>query len=160
MGRGRQWYLVRGGVLIFLVALLVLTIVITGRSSTTNGESALWTFILFVIGLAATFYFGRKSVSEAAADVVRPQARSAGRRIITLGKGIGLFRAAMREQHSAARHAATENGGNVPIASIELAYATLDLQVEQQMLSVIDALEDWREFDPEIVNELRKMTDG
>jgi cytochrome c biogenesis factor len=160
MRKGWQWYLVRAGALLLLITLLVLTIVVTSRKNTTNGESALWTFILFAIGLAATYYFGRKSVSEAAADVVRPQARSAGRRIIALGKGIGLFRAAMQEQHSAARNAATENDGKVPIASIELAYATLDLQVEQQMLIVIDALEDWREFDPDIVNELKKMTNA
>jgi hypothetical protein len=160
MERGWQWYLVRAGALLFLIALLVLTIFVTSRKSTTNGESALWTFILFAIGLVATYYFGRKSVSEAAADLVRPQARSAGRRIVTLGKGIGFFRAAMREQHSAATSTAAENDGKVPIASIDLAYATLELQIEQQLLTVIDALEDWREFDPEIENELRKMTNG
>ncbi|HET9677535.1 MAG TPA: hypothetical protein VFP21_08545, partial [Solirubrobacterales bacterium] len=77
MEKGRQWYLVRGGALLFLIVLLALTIFVTSRKSTTNAESALWTFILFAIGLAATYYFGRKSVSEAAADVVRPQARSA-----------------------------------------------------------------------------------
>lgn len=160
MKKNWKWYAVRGAALLFLIALLVLTIVVTSRKSTTNGESALWTFILFAIGLAATYYFGRKSISEAAADMVRPQARSAGRRIIALGKGIGLFRAAMQEQQSAARREAAENDGNVPIANIDLAYALLDLQVDQQMLIVIDALEDWREFDPEIENELKKMSDA
>ncbi|HET9676405.1 MAG TPA: hypothetical protein VFP21_02750, partial [Solirubrobacterales bacterium] len=73
---------------------------------------------------------------------------------------IGFFRAAMQEQHSAATSAAAQNDGTVPIASIDLAYATLELQIEQQLLTVIDALEDWREFDPEIENELREMTNG
>lgn len=158
MKKDWKWYAVRGAALLVLIALLVLTIFVTSRKSTTNGESALWTFILFAIGLGATYYFGRKSVSEAAADVVRPQARSAGRRIITLGKGIGFFRAAMKVQHSAARNVAAENDGKVPIESVDLAYATLELQMQQQVLMVIDALEDWREFDPEIVNELRKIT--
>ena len=160
MKRSSGWFVVRGAVMAFLIALLALTIFVTSRKDTTNMESGLWTFILFAIGLGATYYFGRKSVKEAAADVVRPHAKSAGRRIITLGKGIGLFRAAMHEQHLAAKSTAAKNDGQVPIASIDLAYATLELQLEQQELIVIDALEDWREFDPDIENELKKMGNG
>jgi hypothetical protein len=35
-----------------------------------------------------------------------------------------------------------------------LAYDNLAFHIELQMRTVIDALDDWREFDPEIVNEL------
>jgi hypothetical protein len=153
MKKGRDWYFTRIGAGVFLAALLGLTIYVTSRKDATNAESALWTFILFAIGVGATYYLGRESVKNAAAEVIKPQAGSAGRRLITLGRGMNSIRVVMQAHRNAARRAAEANGGVVPLESVELACATFEVQLDQQMSSVIDALEDWRQFDPDIKNE-------
>lgn len=137
-----------------LAALLGLTIWVTGRNGATGTENALWQFILFGIGLGASFYFGRQSVSQAAADVVRPQARAAARRLTTLGRGIRGFGGVIDLSRDAAEELAERNQGSVPIQHVAHAYDVLYVQIEMQMRTVIDALEDWRQFDPEIVNHL------
>ena len=152
--RDRHWYLVRIGALLALIALLVLTIYVTSRKDANNTETGLWTFILFAIGLGVSFYFGKKSVTEAAADLVRPQARSAARRLVTLGRGIGAFRQVLDQHRRAARTTAESNNGAIPIEDFDLVCETLDIQVQLQTKMVIDALEDWRQFDPDFANEL------
>jgi hypothetical protein len=154
MKKGPGWYFSRASAAAFLVGLLVFTLVVTGQKDTTNTEGALWTFILFAVGVAATFYFGRQSVRDAANEVVRPQAKSAARRLITLGRGINSLREILREHQNAAHATADGSEGKVPVESIDLACSILEVQLDQQMLSVVDALEDWRQFDPEIKNEL------
>jgi prolyl-tRNA synthetase len=152
--RKGRWYLERVGALLALFALLALTIFVTSQKDTNNTETGLWTFILFAIGLGVSFYFGKKSVTEAAADIVRPQARSAARRLVTLGEGIGAFKQSL-DQHRVAAHAVSERDeGAVPIEDFDLACDALDIQVRLQTKMVIDALEDWRQFDPDFVNEL------
>ena len=158
--RGIRWYVVRGAVLLFVIALLVLTLVVTTRKDTTNAETALWTFILFSIGFGASFYFGRQSVREAAEDVVRPQARAAARRLVTLGYGIRGSTEVVARNRRAAAEIADAGAGNVPIEHLELAYAALDVEFDMQIRMVVDALEDWRQFEPEIVNELLEQGDG
>jgi hypothetical protein len=153
MKKGWDWYVTRVGAFVFLAALLGFTLYVTSRKGTTNTESGLWTFILFAIGIAATFYFGRQSVKAAATDLIKPQAGSAGRRLITLGRGMNSIRAVLRVHRNAARQAAEVNDGVVPIESVELTCSTLEIQIDQQMSSVLDALEDWRQFDPSIENK-------
>jgi NO-binding membrane sensor protein with MHYT domain len=144
-----------------LVGLLGATIAITTRKGATHVENALWTFILFAAGVGVSFYVGRRSVRAAAQEVVRPQARGAARRIVSLGKGIRAFSEILRLSRESAEDLATTNNGVVPIEHIQLAYDTLDVHVEMQMNSVVDAIEDWREFEPAIINELEvKKTDG
>jgi hypothetical protein len=131
-----------------------LTIHVTSREDATNTETGLWTFILFAVGVSVSYYFGRQSVEEAAADVVRPQAQSAARRLTTLGRGIRGFGSVIDLSRHAADRIASENSGALPIEHLDLTYDTLFIQIEMQMQTVIDALEDWRHFDPQIVNEL------
>lgn len=138
-----------------LVVLLVLTIVVTSKEDTTNTESALWTFILFGIGIALSFYFGRKSINEAATELVRPQARGAARRLVTLGFGVGEFRPLI-ERHRRQAQAEADGRGTVPLSNVELAYDVLLGHMQMQIWSISDALEDWREFEPEIVNQLEE----
>jgi len=136
-----------------LAALLALTIAVTGRKSTNNTESALWTFILFAIGSGLSFYFGRKSIKDAAIELVRPQARGAARRLVTLGFGVAGFRPLI-ERHRKAAQGEARDAGCVPLSHVQLAYDVLLAHMETQILTISDALEDWREFEPEIVNKL------
>jgi cytochrome c biogenesis factor len=149
-----RWYVTRALTAVALVALLVLTLVVTSKRSTTNTEAALWTFILFAIGLAVSFYLGQRSVSEAAAEIVRPQARGAARRLKALGRGIQSFGNVIDLSREAARDIAQQDDGKIPIEHLNFVFDTLYIQIESQMTTVVDALEDWREFEPDIVNEL------
>ncbi len=71
--RSARWYLERIGAIFALAALLAFTLNVTGKDDATNTETALWTFILFAVGIGVSFYFGKKSTAEAARDIVRPQ---------------------------------------------------------------------------------------
>jgi hypothetical protein len=139
---------------LILFGLLALTIYVTGRDDTTNRESALWTFILWMFSLALSFYFGRVSVKNAAAEIVRPQARGAARRLVTLGQGIVGFSEMVELNRQAAGDLADKNSGVVPLTQVEHSFGVMDLYMRGQLQAVAAALEDWREFEPKIVNEI------
>jgi hypothetical protein len=150
-----KWFL-RTLAALVLVALLALTIAVTGRKHATDTENALWTFILFAIGIGVSFYFGRQSIKDAASDLVRPQARGAARRLITLGSGIAGV-SQLIELHRVAASETAKTAGSVPLQQVTMGYDVLDLYVSRQLETVGDALEDWREFEPKIVNELEEL---
>lgn len=138
---------------ITLVGLLWLMTKVTGGKNTEK-EDDLWTFITFAIGIAVSFYFGMQSIKNAAANIVRPQARGAARRLINLGLGLQMFDEVLQRHREAAEEQAVSNRGAVPLEQVTLAYDNLSFHIEGQKRTVVDALEDWREFEPEIVNDL------
>lgn len=57
----------------------------TATQRTLSGlESALWQIFVFSGGLAGSFIFGRQSAREAAREMIKPHARSAFRRLLSL----------------------------------------------------------------------------
>lgn len=134
-----------------LAALLAATILVTTRKHATHLEDGLFQFITFLIGAAIAFYFGQRSVRQAAADVVRPQAKSALRRLVSLGRGIALVQQVAVDQVKG-----VDEGDHVPgdrvVASAELVAVLLSGQLEV----VNAAIEDWREFTPDLVNDLEQ----
>jgi hypothetical protein len=148
------FWAVRVLALFFMVGLLALTVAVTSRDDATNMETALWTFVLFAIGAGISYYFGLRSIKDGADELVRPQARAAARRLVTLSRGLQSLGALINLSRAAARRNAEESGGSVQMSHVDFAYDALLVQLNAQAQTVIDALEDWREFDPEIVNEL------
>lgn len=142
---------------VLFVVVLGLTVHVTTRKGATHLETGLWEFILFAVGVVASFYIGQRSVTKAAHEIVRPQARSALRRLVSLGKIIGTARAMLDEQGVAAA-VASENG-DLGVAQVELAFKMIDLTLENSTEQVVAAIEDWREFTPDIVNELVTSSD-
>jgi len=158
--RSARWYLERIGAIFALAALLIFTLNVTGKDDATNTETALWTFILFAVGIGVSFYFGKKSTAEAARDIVRPQAKAAARRLVTLGAGLAAIKAVLDRHRSAARITADDAGGDVPVEDFNLAYESIEIHIDLQKQMVVDALEDWRHFDPEIATELLEEDKG
>lgn len=158
--KSARWYLERIGALAALAALLAFTLIVTGKDDATNTETALWTFILFAVGIAVAFYFGKKSTAEAARDIVRPQAKAAARRLVTLGAGLAAIKAVLDRHRRAAQLTADREGGDVPVEDFNLAYDSIEIHIDLQKQMVVDALEDWRHFDPEIANELLEEDNG
>jgi hypothetical protein len=150
----------RGLAFASLAGLLGLTLLVTSKDDTTNTESALWTFILFASGLGVSFYYGQRSIRDGAAELVRPHARGAARRLVTLGRGHqNLVRTIQLYKTAAARQAGKEDPRVVPLEAFDLACDVFLVHIDGQQQTVNDALEDWREFDPAIVNELQTADD-
>jgi hypothetical protein len=135
------------------VVLLVLTLVVTSDGAT-DTENTLWTFILFAVGVGSSYWFGKRSVTDAAKEQVRSFASPAARRLVTLGTGLRAIDTDLALHEAGARKAARETGQGVPIEQVKTANESVRNHLELQTKMVVDALEDWRQFDPDIANEL------
>lgn len=139
--------------------LFALTVAVTSKDDATNTETALWTFILFAAGIGSSYWFGKRSVTDAAKEQVRSFASPAARRLITLGAGLRSIQKDLELHEHSARKAASDSGEGVPIEQIETANESVRIHLDLQTKMVVDALEDWRQFDPEIANELMEESD-
>ena len=109
----------------------------------TNLESVLFQLFTLVTGLIGSFFFGRQSAREAAREIIRPHARSAFRRLVSL-------------YHSLSRVAyvieSPQNSESPKDCQVIL--AKLEAIVVEQLTAADDALKDWRDIVPEDVEEL------
>lgn len=118
----------------------------TATQRTLSGlESTLWQIFVFAGGLAGSFIFGRQSAREAAKEMIKPHARSAFRRLLSLYQS--LSRAATTIE-SAQISDSPEND--------QVALARLEEIIAEQLSTADDALEDWRDIVPEDVGELEQ----
>jgi hypothetical protein len=135
---------------VFLAGLLAGAIAITTRKHATHLEDALVQVILFAIGLAASFYIGTRSVKNAASDVIRPSAKAALRRLVSLGRGLNTIQEVASSYSREARGVESVEAERI-VANLDI----LQVLVEAQVAVVIAAMEDWRDFTPDLVNELQ-----
>ncbi len=112
----------------------------TERTLTSLENTLLQTFSL-VFGLVGSFYFGKQSAVDAARQIIKPHARSAFRRLISLYES--LSRVGIEIENS------KENQSDV------ITLAKMEAIVIEQLATADDALEDWRDIVPEEVEELR-----
>ena len=130
-------------VLAFLVAGFSVHIA-SGRALTELEGTLLQAFAL-LFGLVGSFLFGRQSTRDAAKEIIKPHARSAFRRLISLYES--LSRAALEIEYS--KNNKDNNYEKVALAKLEAI-------VIEQLATADDALEDWRDIVPEDVAELTK----
>ena len=111
----------------------------------TGLESTLWQIFTFAAGLSGSFIFGRQSAREAAREIIKPHARSAFRRVLSLYRSL-------------ARTSATIKSSQVPGSDedLQVTLAKLDTIVTEQLAAADDVLEDWRDIVPDDVEELTK----
>ena len=111
----------------------------------TGLESTLWQIFTFAAGLSGSFIFGRQSAREAAREIIKPHARSAFRRVLSLYRSL-------------ARTSATIKSSQVPgfDEDPQVTLAKLDTIVTEQLAAADDVLEDWRDIVPDDVEELTK----
>ena len=108
-------------------------------------EGTLWQVFVFGAGLTGSFIFGRQSAREAASEIIKPHARSAFRRLISLYNG--LSRAA-KAIESSQRSESDED--------YQVLLARLREIVAHQLITADNALEDWNDIVPEDVKELKQ----
>lgn len=118
---------------------------VTTTRTLTGLESVLLQIFTLVTGLVGSFMFGRQSAQEAAKELIKPHARSAFRRLLSL-------------YDSLSRVAYTiESSQNFDSQEdYQIAFAKLEGIVVEQLTTASDALEDWSDIVPEDVEELRQ----
>lgn len=102
-----------------------------------------------VAGLVGSFVFGRQSAREAAKEMVKPHARSAFRRLLSLYQSLGRLAHAIERGKPATQDNPTESSLDV-----------LEAIVVEQLATANDALEDWRDLIPEDIAELERRIPG
>ena len=108
-------------------------------------ESVLMQIISLAIGIGVSFFVGRQSAQKAANEIIKPHARSAFRRLVSLYRR--LQRAATTIEAAQGLEADEDH---------EVALAKLEVIVSAQLMTADDALEDWRDIVPEDVNEIHQ----
>ena len=116
---------------------------ITTTRTLTGLESFLLQIFTLVTGLVGSFIFGRQSAREAARDIIKPLARSAFRRLLS------LYLSLSRVANILASSQDFESREDY-----EVMHAKLEGIVVEQLTTAGDALEDWRDIVPEDVEEL------
>ena len=124
----------------FLVA-VVSSYTATQRVLTTI-ESVLLQLFSLSAGLVGSYIFGKQSSRKAAKEIIKPHARSAFRRLLSLFKS--LSRVAQEIQDFQNAHVINE----------KFVMARIDAIVIEQLATADDALEDWRDIVPEEVEEI------
>lgn len=108
----------------------------------TSLESIFLQVFALLTGLAGSFIFGRQSASEAARAIIRPHARSAFRRLLSLYSSLRRVAVTIERCESPTEYSTT--------------LATLEAIVVEQLATADDALEDWVDIVPEDIEELRE----
>ena len=137
--------------LLILVAIGIsaLVVYITTTRTLTTVESVLWQVFVLTAGLAGSFIFGRQSAKEAAKEMIKPHARSAFRRLVSLYESLSRASTAIQLTES------SESSED-----IQVTIARLDAIITEQLNTADDALEDWRDIVPEDVEELKQKLES
>lgn len=106
-------------------------------------EGVILQLFTLLAGLGGSFIFGHQSAREAAREIIKPHARSAFRRLLSLYQS--LSRVADVIESSQNSESPEEN---------QVTLAKLEAIVVEQLSSADDAIEDWRDIVPEDVKEL------
>jgi hypothetical protein len=148
----------RAGALAVLAfaALFALMLVLTSPKHNTSRENGLYQFIFFAAGVGFSFVIGRASARAGAADVLRPYAKGAIRRLTNLAKGLQALGSTVIAESDYIRGLAQGDGGKVAIVHVEHSYQQLLSEIEHQILTTADAMEDWREFVPDVVGAIER----
>ena len=133
-------------VLICLGILALLILVYIAATRDLSGlESVLLQIILLAIGGGVSFFAGHRSAREAAEEIIKPHARSAFRRLLSLY--LSLQRAAAEIKSSQISELHEDH---------QVVLAKLDAIVTEQLATADDALDDWNDIVPEDVAELKQ----
>lgn len=109
----------------------------------TSLESILLQAFALPMGVLGSFIFSRQAADKAAREIIKPHARSAFRRLMSLYSGL----------HRVASIIDVAHDPEMRQDDREI-LAALEAIVTEQLGTIDDALEDWRDLVPEDVEEL------
>lgn len=119
---------------------------IASRRDLSALENTLFQVLSLGLGLLGSYIFGRESAKDAALEIIKPHAKSAFRRLISVNQS--LYRVA--SMIASARHG---NEDEMPNAAV---LPVLEAVVTEQLVAVNHALEDWRDVVPEEYDEVNR----
>ncbi len=137
-------YIVPVSIGLGILALIIL-VVIAATRNLSGLESVLLQIILLAIGSSISFFIGQKSAREAASEIIKPHARSAFRRLISLYNGLSRAAKAIESSQSSKSD-----------EDYQVLLARLREIVAHQLITADNALEDWNDIVPEDVKELKQ----
>ena len=137
----------RSGLLFVVLSVLisVVFLVMATKRDLTALENTLLQVLSLGLGLVGSYIMGMQSAQETAKDIIKPHARSAFRRLLSLYRSLSRLAFAIQS----ARTGVQENAEAVAILD------RLDAIVTEQIGTADDALEDWNDVVPEEVANLR-----
>ena len=108
-------------------------------------EGVLLQIFALVAGIAGSFLLGRNSVADAAKEMIKPHARSAFRRLVSLYEGLSRLAYAIESAKEKAVNKETN----------ELMLEKFEAIVVEQLSTADDSLEDWGDIVPDEIEELK-----
>ena len=126
---------------VIMIGMMVLIVDTSTDRQLTEFESVVFQVVTMSAGLLGSYLIGRRTSKELIQKAVRPHARSAFRRLISLYRSI-------------ARVATTIEAPELEDDRRKI--AVIKAIVVEQLDTADDALEDWQDLDPDSVSELRK----
>lgn len=138
---------------ILVVASIVVAIIfvkVVSERPLTQLESAFFQMFVLLAGLSGSFIFGRQSAIKSAREIIKPHARSAFRRVLSLYNSLSRLAFTID-------HAKSSNSNSMKEQAV---LDKLEAIVTEQIFTANDALEDWGDIVPDDVDELRKKLGG
>lgn len=126
-----------------------ISIYISSQRNLTSLENTLLQAFSLGLGLIGSFIFGKQSAKEAARELIKPHARSAFRRLIS------LYESLSRVGYEIEKYQNTNSNLNEGHTM-----AKLEAIVIEQLATADDALEDWNDIVPEEVSELKNRLEN
>jgi len=127
--------------ILIAIAVSGYSIYISGERALTSLESTLLQIFILLFGIVGSFYIGKLSAVNAAKQIIKPHARSAFRRLISLYESLSRVAYEIQDPNKN--------------QSKEITIARMEAIVVEQLSTADDSLEDWRDLVPEDVEELR-----
>lgn len=142
MNKNEKWLPVF--LLIAAFLLVGLSIYIASQRELTSLENTLLQAFSLGLGLMGSFMFGKQSAQEAGKDMIKPHARSAFRRLISLYESLSRVAFEIEEYR---KQSETEQESHT--------ISKLEAIVIEQLATADDALEDWNDIVPDEISELK-----
>lgn len=127
------------------VIIAIIFLVMASMRDLTSLENTLLQIFSLGLGLVGSYVLGKESARETARELIKPHARSAFRRLLSLYKSLSRLATAIQ----LARQGADGNDQATNILD------RLEVMVTEQIGTADDALEDWNDVVPEEVANLR-----
>ncbi len=151
---GRSW--LAGVAVLFGLGTAIYVVLTSGERPLSQRETALFQIIEVGLTLVGAFFVGQRSANAAAADIVRPHARSAFRRLTSLYEGLGRLGRSINDRRIFLGRVSNKTKSTVDMDHVEAQLDILAVQVIAELATANDAMEDWRDLVPDEVAKLER----
>jgi hypothetical protein len=135
-------------------------ITIASRRTLTTLELTLFQVIALGLGIGASYAFGRQSAQMSARELVKPHARGAFRRLVSMYEALQKVGIVIQERRELFAVAMNLENGTIPKVQADAALDVLEALVVGQIGTANDAMEDWRDIVPDEVQEIERRLQG